>query len=212
MIQDVINYIGDNYAIFRREVENIKEFNNEKPRNHDQWGTNVDPGIYSHVETTEAWTLSCPDMSDGMWYHFPVVVNGKVSTAAKNLTPETAEFFETIDGLYMVGFSLMFGRSMIVPHTDNPHVPDKECGQWTYHLGIICPPHCHLIQNGFAIPERNGHVIRFRTCEVHGAVNMSDLPRVIMFISFLTDDPVIKNIDTYKHADSSGDGLRSFTA
>lgn len=208
-MQAVINYIGDNYDIFRRDVERIKEFNDDKPRDHNQWDTHIDPDIYAHVESTEAWTLSCPDMSDGNWYHFPIVVNGTTTTASQKLIPETAEFFDMIDGLYMVGFSLMFPRSMIIPHTDNPHVKDtdKECGQWTYHLGIICPPHCYVIQHGFAIPERNGHIIRFRTCDVHGAVNMSDYTRIIMFISFVTDEPTIKKplsvVDVVQSSDTS---------
>jgi aspartyl/asparaginyl beta-hydroxylase (cupin superfamily) len=192
-VDDVLDYIKVHSDIFLQEMMNIKGISNEKPRTHDQWDTTVESTMQTHLDVSEQWTLSCPELTNGnKWYHFPIMMSGQFSSAARKLLPGTVEVFEAIDGVYTVGLSLILERSMITFHTDSPHVEHEECGTWTYHLGLACPPHCYVIQNETLLPQTNNSFIKFRSNQEHAAINMSSAPRVILFVSFCKNKPIVR--------------------
>lgn len=192
-VDDVLHFIQLRSELFVNEMMNIKGVSNDTPRTHDQWDLKDTSEIQDYLDKSERWTLSCPELTNGnKWYHFPIMMSGKCTSAAQRLLPETVKVFESIDGVYTVGLSLLMERSMITCHTDSPHVENEECGTWTYHLGLVCPPHCYVFQNGTLLPQTNNSFTEFRSNQEHAAINMSSEPRVIMFISFCKNTPTLK--------------------
>jgi aspartyl/asparaginyl beta-hydroxylase (cupin superfamily) len=137
--------------------------------------------LFNKVFKCKGWTRV--ESVENKWWNFGLILNGIPTQVGIELAPKTIEIVTKLKGVYNCGFSLLFPKGFIEPHID-PKKEDSLCSGKTYHLGLRCPPHCYLIQNGKAIEHKDGELFDFDSTVTHSAVNMSDEPRVILWLTF----------------------------
>ena len=167
--------LREHWEIMRDEALNIKNFfpNVSRPKGP------LDSHSYEKVlKMLQCKGWSMIEDTDNKWWNFPLVINGQSSDVAKELTPRTIKILENFEILFC-GFSLLLPRGIITPHQDSGLTVQK-----TYHLGLQCPKHSYLIHNGILYEEENGKLLRFDATIEHSAVNMSDEPRIILYLLF----------------------------
>ena len=182
MHKETLQLLVDNWKIIRDEALSIKE-------NHQEIGrprmslAHLDPNVYSNIVTCEGWSL-IQDSRD-LWWNFPLIAWGKPTEAALKMAPESVRLLQEVGGGHFCGFSVLLPGGIIAPHNDLPACDDA-CGSLTYHLGLVCPPHNYLIQEGVAHPEKDGKLLIFTGPKTHSAINMSDERRIILYAVFTT--------------------------
>jgi aspartyl/asparaginyl beta-hydroxylase (cupin superfamily) len=169
-----------NWQIMWDEAKKIQRFYPDVVRPRKPFHENSQEFI-NKILKCKGWTRV--ESVENKWWNFPLMVKGKPTHVGCELAPKTIEILKKIEGPFNCGFSLLLPKGFIEPHVD----PKKDGGSSTdktCHLGLRCPPHCYLIQGKNAYEEKDGKFLEFDATKTHSAVNMSDEPRVILYVTF----------------------------
>jgi aspartyl/asparaginyl beta-hydroxylase (cupin superfamily) len=169
-----------NWQVVRAEIKNVRAFQHETGRPKADW-VDLDPDVYNTIVNCDGWSYI--EDTDKKWWNFPIIVDGKPTERAIDYTPQTIELLKDVPGVYICGYSLLFGRGIITPHVDNPNSHDPN-GSLTCHLGLVCPDWNYLIQHDRLLKEEDGKLVSFNHTHPHSAVNLSESPRVVLYMSF----------------------------
>jgi aspartyl/asparaginyl beta-hydroxylase (cupin superfamily) len=169
-----------NWETIWKEAKKIEKFYPHVVRPRKPFNENS-PELINNILKCRGWTRV--ESVENKWWNFPLIVKGKPTQVGKELAPLTLGILKKIDGLFNCGFSLLLPKGFIEPHVDPKKDGDSSTDK-TWHLGLRCPPHCYLIQGENAYEEEDGKFLEFNATKTHSAVNMSDEPRVILYITF----------------------------
>lgn len=169
-----------NWQVVRAEINNVKMFQHETGRPKADW-VDLDPAVYDTIVNCDGWSYI--EDTDKKWWNFPILVDGEPTEPALKCAPRTIELLKGLHDAYICGFSLLLGRGVITPHVDNPN-SDGPNGSVTCHLGLVCPDWNYLIQHDHLLKEEDGKLVSFNHTQPHSAVNLSDAPRIILYMSF----------------------------
>lgn len=176
-----LQLLVDNWQVIRDEMHTIKSVHPDVRRPKSDYD-DLDKSIYKRMIECEGWSVI--EDTDDKWWNFPLFTYKDPTRPARKLAPKTVDILEKVGCVYFCGFSILLPGGVIAPHYDEPATKHNPAGYKTYHLGLDCPDHCHLIQGGRAILEQNGKLFEFTCNETHSAINMSDKTRVILYITF----------------------------
>ena len=117
-----------------------------------------------------------------LWLNYGLIYKGSELPISSSRHPETINFLNSLKGdIFMAGYSLLKAGGEIETHIDEEK-PNNKRNIW--HIGLDVPDNCHLILNGEKIKEENRKIIQFDDSINHGAENMSNKDRLILYIKF----------------------------
>jgi aspartyl/asparaginyl beta-hydroxylase (cupin superfamily) len=180
MHKPTLQLLIDNWEILKDEALAINESYPEVGRPKAALAR-LDPVIYSNVVTCKGWSV-IQDTRE-LWWNFPLIAWGEPTEAALQMAPESVKLLQKVGGGHFCGFSVLLPGGIIAPHHDLPAC-DEPHGSLTYHMGLVCPPHNYLIQEGIAHEEKDGKLLIFTGPKTHSAINMSNERRIILYAVF----------------------------
>jgi aspartyl/asparaginyl beta-hydroxylase (cupin superfamily) len=154
---------------------------------HEAWQT-----IQAEWDGARDKALIFPDPSKGLldsgeWKKCEIFAWGMQVKKNVALVPKTAEIVLAIPGLMQAAFYILGPGSHIAPHRG---VTDKVLRS---HLGMHCPPNCHLRVGADIRQESDGRLLIFDDMNMHEAWNKSTEWRTVLHLDFfrpeVRDDP-----------------------
>jgi aspartyl/asparaginyl beta-hydroxylase (cupin superfamily) len=137
--------------------------------------TKLDRGFYGWVK---GWS------GNPNWLNYGFVYNSKFMKKNCLQCPNTFKLLKKIknkEKLFLVGFSLLKGRTTIPTHTDeNKDATERKI----FHIGLSIPDpkKCILIVNKKIYNQKNGKILTFDDRLPHSALNSSREDRLILYI------------------------------
>jgi beta-hydroxylase len=139
-----------------------------------------------HHEALEALRESKPikhdlyfqGIADDGWKRFYIKWYGPTDPLAKRVCPQTAALLESMPEVHLGMFSILMPGSKIPPHFG----PARMCLR--YHMGISTPNHdsCGIHVGNHSYSWKDGEDVMFDDTIRHSVQNLSDKPRIILFL------------------------------